>query len=197
MLRLKFIRKTKPRIYSDSFFYRFNRSSIKTTTTATEHDAAECRQTFEWSEQNIFISMNGGYFRMLSKDSLMWSLYCIWFYHTFSSFFTHSSKSNIKSFSKWSHWRGIAFYCWIITTKKGKNWCRIYTLCFGIFDLETYKRAQMSKTRSRTHATRISLENKFFGTWLNYHSKWNNGLLVSILPIRQLNWHHVLKTCQN
>lgn len=39
-----------------------------------------------------------------------------------STFCTHSLESNIKSFSKWLHWRGVACYCRIIMMAEKKRY---------------------------------------------------------------------------
>lgn len=86
------------------------------------------------------------------------------------TFFTYSPKSNIKSFSKWSHWRGIGFYCWIIMTK-GKYTTKI------LFDLPFGFEKVWKEHRCRRQG-RMEPKNIFFfllcNTWLNISRNEDN-----------------------
>lgn len=106
------------------------------------------------------------------------------------TFFTYSPKSYIKSFSKWSHWRGIGFYCWIIMTK-GKYTTKI------LFDLPFGFEKVWKEHRCRRQG-RMEPKSIFFFFFVIHGSisvEMKTMFFEYFSHISLLR--HVLKTCQN
>lgn len=152
-LELKFIRKTMLPKKKRFRFYRFNRT-VKHQKTM-QKVAVKVREN-----KTSVISMNGG---CVGNSCIAHA-----FIASTYTFFTYSPKSNIKSFSKWSHWRGIGFYCWIIMTK-GKYTTKIlFDLAFG---LEKVWKEHRCRRQGRVQPKNIFF---FSSLWYmaQYQSKW-------------------------